>query len=214
MTRKSKALDMDLGYKVHVTGRNVQVTEALRNYAIEKIAKLERFASRIIDVAITMDMQKIQNKVDIVMRYGSVLIKSQASTTDMYVSVDQAVDKLEAQIKKYLTKIHDYHNKAHHEVRELEETVYEAEVPDIVDESDANDQMEEETKRSEFQKFMVPRIVKTETQSLNILNHEEAIMKMDLSKAKVLVYRGEDDRKLKVIYRRDDGNFGVIKAEA
>lgn len=213
MTRKSKVLDMDLGYKVHVTGRNVQVTEAMKNYAIEKIAKLESFAPRIIDVSITMDIQKIQNKVDIVMKYGPVLIKSQAATTDMYVSIDQAVDKLEAQIKKYLTKIHDYHNKAH-EVRELEETVYEAEVPDIVDESDANDQMEKETKRSEFQKFMVPRIVKTETQSLNILNDEEAIMKMDLSKSKVLVYRGEDDRKLKVIYRRDDGNFGVIKAEA
>jgi putative sigma-54 modulation protein len=211
MTRKSKVLELDLGYNIHVTGRHVHVTDAMKNYAIEKISKLERIAPRIIDVNVTMDIQRIQHKVDIVMKYGPTLIKSQASTTDMYVSVDQAVQKLGAQLKKYLTKIHDYHNK-HHVVRELAETVYESMLLDEADELDVNEKIEAETKLQE-QQINFPRIVKTDTQPLLLLNNEEAIMKMDLSKAKVMVFCGEEDRKLKVIYRRNDGNFGIIKAE-
>ena len=59
----------------------------------------------------------------------------------------------------------------------------------------------------------MPKVIGMETRVLKILTTEEAMMKMDLSGDKFLVYRGEEDRKLKVIYRRDDGNYGIIQTE-
>lgn len=213
MTRKTKVLEQEAGYKVQVTGRHVQVTDAMKNYAIEKISKLERLAPRIIDVTVIMDIQRYQHKVEIIMKYGPTLITSKSSTPDMYISVDQAVSKLEAQLKKYLSRIHEHHGKGYEE-KEIPELVYEvAYFAEEADTEDVNAEILTETDRKEREKNSFPRIVKTEKQPLSILTNEEAIMKLELSGASVLVFRGEEDNKLKVIYRRDDGNCGIILAE-
>jgi putative sigma-54 modulation protein len=211
MANKQKVLELDQEYNIQVTGRHVQVTEAMKNYAIEKISKLERIASRIIEVSVTMDIQKLEQRVDIVMKYGHTIFKSTASTTDMYVSIDQAVDKLETQIKRYLNRIHDHHAKSHAQI-EMTETVY---GPAIFEEDieEVNSAIEKETQKQKIKEFAPHQIVKTETQPLKILTDQEAIIKMDFSSAPVMVYRCDKDRKLKVIYRRADGNYGVVQPE-
>lgn len=193
-----------------VTGRHVEVTDAMKAYAVEKISKLERIAPRIIDVAVTMDIQRFQHKVAIVMKYGHTLIKSSAATTDMYASVDIAVDKLAAQLRRYLSKLHEHHAKEY-PVKEVAEVIYEAAYD--ADIGEINDEIEAETRKQREKELKLPQIIRTEKQPVKILSNEEAIMKMDLSKAPCLVFRGENDRKLKVIYRRHDGNYGVIEAE-
>ncbi len=218
MTRKEKMLELNQGYNIMVTGRHVQITEPMKDYAIEKISKLERIGTRIIDVTVVMDIQKLQHKVDITMKYGRhTIIKSSAATTDMYISVDQAVDKLKTQLKKYLGALHDHHAKGH-AVTEMAETVYEApwgeEVEvDEVDLDEVNTEIEAESARRVAKALQLPRIVRKETQPLKILTVEEAIMKMDLSQAPVILFKGEEDQKLKVLYRRADGNLGVIEPE-
>jgi putative sigma-54 modulation protein len=207
MTHKEKAQELDQKYNVSVTGRHVQVTEAMKTYAIEKISKLERIAPRIIDVHVTMDIQKVQHKVDIVMKYSNTTIKSGAVSNDMYASIDLAVHKLESQLKRYLSRIHDHHAK-NHQMVEIAETIYEA--PDI---EEFNAEIEFETKEKRSAALRPGQIVGTEKQHLKVLTPEEAVMKMDLSKKPCMVFRGEADRKLKVIYRRADGNFGIIEAE-
>ena len=209
MNRKQKVSTLDTGYNITVTGRHVQVTDGMKAHAIERISRLERIAPRIIDVNVIMDIQKIAHKVDIVMKYGSTLIKSSAVSTDMYVSIDQAVHKLEAQLKRYISRVQDHHAKKHEEI-EVPEVVYAA---DIVDEADLNDQIEKENKLRLEVHVKPSLVVKKERQPLTTLTDQEAIMKMDLSLAPVLVFRDEATRKLKVIYRREDGNYGIIEAE-
>ena len=215
MTRKQKVLELDQGYNIQVTGRHVQVTDAMKNYAIEKISKLERLAPRIIDVTVTMDIQKLEQRVDIVMKYGHSIFKSYGSTTDMYASVDEAVHKLEAQVKKYLSRLHDHHARVH-ESTEAKEKVYGPITFEDIEEINIdvlNNEIESETKRRRANEIGLHQIVKTEMQPVKILTDQEAIIKMDFSNAPVLVFRGEADRLLKVIYRRDDGNYGVIEPE-
>ncbi|MDB6081247.1 MAG: hypothetical protein JWO53_519 [Chlamydiia bacterium] len=212
MNHKQKVQELDQKYNFMVTGRHVDVTDAMKTYAIEKIAKLERFATRIIDVLVTMDIQRYQHKVEIVMKYGNTTIKSGGVTTDMYASIDIAVHKLESQLKRYLTRIHEHHTKDH-PIKDVPETVYEAFFEDEVDLLNINDEIENETKKQQTAATELPKIVGTEVQPLKILTNEEAIMKMDLSKAVCLVFRGEKDRKLKVIYRRRDGNYGIVEPE-
>lgn len=215
MTRKEKVLELDRGYNVGVTGRHVQVTEAMKLYAVEKISKLERFGSRIIDVDVIMDIQKIDHRVDIIMKYGHTLIKAHGSSPDMYVSVDVAVNKLETQLKKYLQRIHDHHARVKGiDIIEVPETIYGQAFVDEASLEDLNEEIEAETVRREQRDSSPHRIIKQERQHLMLLTDQEAIMKMELAHLEVLVYHSEEDNKrLRVIYRRRDGNFGVIKPE-
>jgi putative sigma-54 modulation protein len=206
MDRKTKAQFQDQKYNIMVTGRHVNVTEAMKAYAIDKLSKLDRIAQQIIDVNVIMDIQKLQHRVDIIMKYGHTIIKSTGITTDMYISVDQAVAKLESQLKRYMQRLHDWHAK-NRKVIEVPERVYQA-----IDEDEANVAIEKEVAAGHA-KELPHRILRTEKQPLKILTDQEAIMKMELSGAPCIVYRCEEDEKLKVIYRREDGHYGVISPE-
>jgi putative sigma-54 modulation protein len=114
MTHSKENLTLaEKGYTVSITGRHVHVTQGMKDHAAGKIAHLERVGDRIIDITVTMDIQKLDHRVDILMKYGHTIIRSHAVTSDMYVSIDQAVTKLESQLKKYRNKIHDHHAKDH-----------------------------------------------------------------------------------------------------
>jgi putative sigma-54 modulation protein len=208
-TAKQKMAEFDQGYNIAVTGRHVHVTEAMENYAIEKLSKLERIGDRIIDITVTMDIQKIDNKVDIVLKYGHTLIKSHGSSTDMYASIDKAVDKLQVQLKKYKTRLKDHHAKAH-PIEEMAVTVYSPEVWTI-DEEEVNKQIDAANHLSHVKNFEPHKIVRHEKQALKILTDEEAIMKMELSLQACIVYRSEQSRKMRVLYRLEDGNYGVVE---
>lgn len=208
-TAKQRVAEFDQGYNVSVTGRHVHVTDAMKAYAEEKLSKLERIGNRIIDVNVTMDIQKVEHKVDIVMKYGHTLIKSQGSSTDMYASIDKAVDKLQSQLRRYKRRLKDHHAKEY-PVMQIPMVVYQM---DATDEHDINAQIESENEKKLHETFFPHKIVRSETQSLKILTDDEAIMKIELSGASCIVYRSEQTRKLKVIYRLEDGNYGVVEPE-
>lgn len=211
MKGKAKAAEfVGEGYTIHVTGRDVYVTEAMKSYAIEKVSKIERFSSRIIDVQITMDIQKLDHRVDIVLKVDHIKIKSQASSTDMYASIDKAVEKIERQLRKYKQRIQEHTAKPLNVV-DLKVNVLKR--PEEEELLDINLEIEEANHRDLFDRLAPHPVVSQETQPLKILTLDEAIMKMELSDDPFLIFRSEETRKLEVIYRREDGNFGVIELE-
>lgn len=210
MSRKSKAaLFIDEEYGLTVTGRNLEVTDAMKAYAIEKLSKIEKYNLRIVDVNITMDIQKLAHRIDIVLKVDHIRIKSQAVSENMYASIDMAFDKLQAQMRKYHSRIRDHHAKG---VAVLDMNVNVLRPTD--DEFDINNEIEEANQRKLLDSFKRHEVVNTETLPLKVLTTDEAIMKMDLSGDRFMIFRGEEDMKLKVIYRRTDGNYGVIEPEA
>lgn len=204
-TKREKMAEFEPGYFVNVTGRHMQVTEGMKQHAINKLAKLDRLGARIIEVSVTMDIQKLDHRVDIMVKYGHTIVKSHASSTDMYISIDKAVDKLQHQIGRYKSKIQDHHAKGHPVVA-VPMKVYGIQLDEIID---INDEIEAEN-RKKSERHTIQQV---ETQPLKILTDEEAIMKMELSQAPVMIYRDEKDRQLKVIWRMEDGNYGVIEPE-
>ncbi len=212
MNRKTKALEfVDAGYNVSVTGRNFQVTEAMKDYAIEKISKLDRFHSRIIDVNVIMDVQKLDHKVDIVMKVDQIKIKSHASSSDMYASIDMAVNKLDNQLRRYKERINDHHAKG---VKVVDMNVNVIRAPELDELFEVNDEIESETANRRIDRYRPHEIVGKTTRPLKVLTPEEAIMKMELSGDAFLIFRAEHNKKLNVIYRRKDGNYGIIEPEA
>lgn len=212
MSRKSKALEfIDQGYNITVTGRHVLVTEPMKQYAMEKIAKIERFSTRIIDVTVTMDVQKLEHRVDIVLKVDNIKIKSHASSTDMYASIDLAVDRIVEQLRKYKGKIQNHQAK---NVNAIDMRVNVLSRPMDADLIEVNDEIEDENSRQLADTFVPHKVISQETRPLKTLNIDEAVMKMELSGDEFLIFRGEEDRKLKVIYRRKDGNYAVIEVES
>ncbi len=212
MKGKAKAAEFQgEGYNVHVTGRHINVTEAMKTYAVEKVSKIERFSNRIIDVNVTMDVQKLDHRVDIIMKVDHIKIKSHASSTDMYVSIDKAVSKIERQLHRYKRRINEHNAKGLSTV-DLKVNVLKR--PDEEELLDLNLEIEDVSIRESFDQFKPHEVVSTEKKVLKILAIDEAIMKMELSGDAFLIYRGQEDKKLKVIYRRKDNNFGVIEVEA
>lgn len=211
MKGKAKAAEFQGdGYKVHVTGRHVNVTEAMKAYAVEKVSKIEKFHQRILDVNVTMDVQKLEHRVDIVMKVDQIKIKSHAVSTDMYVSIDKAVVRLEKQLNRYRQRINDHNAKGLSSI-DLKVNVFKRlEEEEILD---VNLDIEDENQRQIYDQFKPHEVVSTETKPLKVLTLDEAVMKMELSGDIFLIYRGQEDKKLKVIYRRKDGNFGVIQVE-
>jgi ribosome hibernation promoting factor len=207
MNRKAKALEfVDAGYDIQVTGRNIEITEGMKAHAMDKLSKIERFTNRITDVNVIMDMQKkINNSVEIVLKAGAFKITSKACTTDMYVSIDQAVDKLEAQIRRYKSKIQDYHAKGHADLAMTVNVVSPLEIEEEleIEEGDENHEL--------INRFKPHQVVKQESRPLKTLTVDEAIVKMELSGDPFMIFKNEADQKLKVIYRRKDENYGIIE---
>lgn len=210
MTRKEKIAELTRPYSVTITGRHVHVTDAMKSYAMEKLYKLERLSDRIVEIHVTMDIQRHEQRVDIKMAVSNLIIKSQASTDDMYASIDQAVHKLEKQLKRYKRKIQDHHGR-HLSVIDMNVNVIRA--PADITEQEANEEIESENGRRFEEEFKKHEVVRRETIPLKTLSTDEAVMKMELSGDAFLIFRDESDRLLKVMYRRKDRNYGIIETE-
>lgn len=209
MSRKSKALQFAAeAYDISVTGRNVQVTDSMKDYVIEKISKLDRFSERIIEVSVIMDIQKLDHRVDIIMKVDHIKIKSHANSTDMYASIDMAVNKLDRQLHRYKQRIQN------HQAKKVSVVDMAVKVIEHVAEEEINSDIEEENRRREEAKYRFHRVVSKETMPLKVLTDDEAIMKMELSGDPFLIFRHEEDMKLKVMCKREDGNFSVIEVQA
>jgi putative sigma-54 modulation protein len=204
-SRKAKALQFaDEGYNIQITGRHLQVTDAMSAYAMEKVSKIERFINRIIDVNIILDIQKLEHRVEIILKAGHIKIRSLATSHDMYSSIDKAVHKIEAQLLKYKDKIQDYHNKGR---PAIDMSVKVIRSPEEGDSSDDLDEINAENV------FHTHKLVAQETIPLKVLTIDEAMMKMELSRDSFLIFKCEEDQKIKVIYRRNDQNYGIIEPQ-
>ncbi|MBS0648714.1 MAG: ribosome-associated translation inhibitor RaiA [Verrucomicrobia bacterium] len=198
-----------LGYRLTLIGRNVYVTEAMKNHAIEKLSKLDRFHQHVIDLHVTLDIQKLEHSCVVIMSFDHFKVKVAASSTDMYASIDKAVEKLKAKIDRWKSRIQDHHKKA---LKVVDMQINVLQRPyDTID--DINEEIESENKKKAVQEYHPPKVIGNSKRPLKTLTTDEAIMKMELSDDGFMIFRGEEDRKLKVIYRRKDGNYGIILPE-
>jgi putative sigma-54 modulation protein len=195
-------------YPIHVIGRHVDITPPMKAYAVEKLTKAKRFGGRIVEATITMDVQKLSHTVDFILNVNNARVKVSATSDNMYASVDQAVAKLESKLRKYMGRLHEHNAKG---ISEIEMNVNVIEGPQNIDE--INDQIEEENLRALATKAR-HQVVTTEKKRMKTLSQSEAILSIELSNDFFVVYKSEEDHKIKVLYRRNDGNYGIIEPQA
>lgn len=211
MVDKAKFTEQEkaLGLKISILGRNVYVTDAMKDYAYEKLSKIEKFHNHIMDIHVTMDVQKVEQSVIIMLHLEHFRVKVSASSSDMYASIDRAVEKLQTKIRRWKDRIQDHHKKPR-SVVDMQVNVLKRPFTDL---ELINEAIELENAMEAMERYEAPQIIGTDSRPMKTLTTEEAIMKMELSDDSFMLYRGEEDRKLKVIYRRNDGDYGLILPE-
>jgi putative sigma-54 modulation protein len=167
-----------------VTGRQIEVTPALKNYSEKKIKKIKRYLSNITEAVVTINVEKYRHKVEVLLKVNGVLIQAEGTTGDVYSSIDDVVDKLERQIKKYKEKLVS-HRKTEGKVT--------TEKTDVM-------------ATSEF-----GRIIKNKRFELKPMSPDEAVMQMELLDKDFFIFTNDNSGDINVIYRRRDGNFGLIE---
>ncbi len=182
---------------ITVKGKNVEVTKSLREYAEKKVRKIERFfEGDTIDAQVTMSVEKGLHAVDVTLQVNGLLLRGEERTGDMYASVDGAVDKIERQIRKYKTRIN-------RRLRQIGARLVEAELaPQAGGGGGAAEEPVEEM-----------RIVRTKRFAIKPMSVEEAVMQMELLDHDFYVFSNAETDEVNVVYRRNDGNYGLIEPE-
>lgn len=172
---------------VNVRGKNIVVTPALKEYVEKKITKITRQFKTVGDISAVLKVEKGNHIVEITVPASGILIRAQESTKDMYSSIDLVVEKIERQVHKYKTRL------AKRKYSNFVEPVPAPEVEAAPDE--------------EF------NIIKNKKFSMNPMTAEEAILQMNLLDHDFFVYFDPDYGGVNVVYRRKDGNYGLLQPE-
>lgn len=198
------------GYSVEIMGRNLQITKPIQNYVLEKISKIERFTDHILDITVTLEVQKLAHTASIVMKFFHFRIQVHATTVDLYAAIDGAFNKLFKLIKKYKSKLQSHRHK---DLTTVDMKVHVLSKTSIDDVEDINDEIEEENLKEELEKYKFPEIVEKDVMTVKMLTQDEAVMKLELAGDPFLIYKSQEDLKLKVMYKRKDEKLGIVEVE-
>ena len=180
--------------EIKVTGRHVAVTDAIVEYARKKVDSLHLDYPRIIEAQIILDVEKYRHIAEVVLRCTNhITIDASAETSDLYASIDEAVGKIAQQMRKHKTRILRQHRPRRAQIRHLEEQI-------IADEVDDEPDNEAE-----------PLVVRTEKYPVKPMFVDEAVLQLQMNTAQqFVVFLNAKSEKVNVLYRRKQGNIGVI----
>lgn len=177
--------------KIISRGKNIQVTEALKLHIEKRIGKVERYFEEDTEAQVTLSVVKDQHIVDAtVLLSGGLMLRAEEKSPDMYASIDQVIEKLERQIRKYKTRVN--RKSRQQSIKDLAPT------PKVVP---ADEDLEE---------FKVARVKKF---NMKPMMTDEAILQMDMLGHDFFVFINGENEDVNVVYRRHNGDYGVIEPE-
>ena len=175
--------------RVNVTFRHMETSEPVRNYVEEKLPKVKKYIDEPVEAQVVLSVEKIRHKAEVSLAAKGITIKATDETADMYAAIDGVLDKLERQLKRYKDKIKKHKPLSGRE-RRVEKTVFSAV---RIDEGHPE-----------------PSIIKSDSFQVKPMSVDEAVMQMDLLEKEFLVFTDSSSEEINVVYRRKDGNYGLI----
>lgn len=177
---------------VEVRGKNgFKVTEAIENYAKDKLEKVERYFRDELDAFVVCKTYRDHHRVEVTIPTKYYTMRAEVSEDDMYAAIDLAIDKLESQIRKNKTKI----------TRSLQKKDGVAEI------------FNEEIDLEALERELVRTPVKKKSITLERMSTDEAITAMEMLGHDFFIYKDETNEKTNIVYLRNDGKYAVIETE-
>ena len=175
--------------KITLRGKNIEITEAIEEKVGEKLSKLDKYfiVSENVEAKVLVRTYPYGQKIEVTIPTEYVLLRAEVVDQDLYNAIDLVIDKLEGQIRKYKTRLNrkSKDNKLAFNLASIEPL--EDEEEDV--------------------------LVKTKTIPPKPMDMEEAIMQMELIGHSFFVYRDTETDAISIVYRRNDGDYGLIETE-
>lgn len=172
--------------EIKIIAKNIELTKGLKEAVEKKLSRLEKYFGPEIIAHVTLSVQKKRQIVEVTIPFNGVVLRGQEDLEDMYASIDLVIDKLEGQIRKQKTKL---------QRRQVGDSLRYQFIDDV------NEVIEE------------PKIVKTKRFSIKPMSTDEAILEMELIGHNFFVFEDADNNDICVVYKRKDGNYGLIEPE-
>jgi len=171
--------------QVTVIGRHMEATDALKQYATEKFSRLDRYLPKTVQVVVTLSVvKKVHHTAEAVIKSNGLLIQASEETEEMYAAIDLLIEKIERRVRRYKEKLVEHKHQ------------------------NSKTEAEPVTRDSEDR---VPQIIKTKRFDLKPMLPEEAVMQMELLDKPFFIFANAGTGLVNVIYRRKDGNVGLIE---
>ena len=182
---------------VRVKGKHLQVTEGLREHAEKRLQKLEVYFQNIREAVVVESVEGAMHRVEVTLEGDGLLLRGEERTSDMYASLDRVVDKLEQRLKKFKAK----HTHLRNHQQSLRTNVA------AVDSLGISGVLPVETAPDEDPG---PRIVRTKAVTMKPMGIDDAVQMLELTDHEWFVYLDMDTHLTQVVYRRRDGNYGLV----
>lgn len=177
--------------KVTVIAKNIELTPSLKEMVERKISKLEKYFGPDVEARATLSVQKNRQRIEVTIPFNGVILRGEEVTDDMYKSIDLVEEKLVRQIRKQRTKLSRKNNSGSLRYPEFNSLEFK------------NEDADEDTLR----------IVKTKSFNVKPMSADEAVLQMELLGHSFFVYQDADTNNVSVVYKRKDGNYGLIEPE-
>ena len=174
--------------KITLRGKNIEITEAIEEKVSEKLSKLDKYfiVSENVEAKVLVRTYPYGQKIEVTIPTEYVLLRAEVVDDDLYTAMDLVVDKLEGQIRKYKTRLSrkSKDNKLAFNLSSID---------DVESEDDV--------------------LVKVKSITPKPMDMEEAIMQMELIGHSFFVYRDAESDSISIVYRRNDGDYGLIETD-
>ena len=174
--------------KFNIRGKKLEVTASLKAYIEDKLGRLNKYFENPsnIEANVLIKVSGINQVVEVTINTHGLILRGEETNKDLYASIDFVTDKIERQIRKNKTKIHRKVSKE--SIKDFK-----------IIESDVTEDKKE--------------IVKRKIVDMKPMNEEEASLQMDLLDHDFFVYKDADSGNINIIYKRKDGNYGVLETK-
>lgn len=179
--------------QITITARGLELTPALRRYAERKLQKLKKYLNHITKAHVILSIEKHRQIAEVTLSVRDLIIRGEECSSDLYSSIDLVMGKLERQILRHKEKL------VAHPGRSGERVAPASAAPAVEPAPLADEE---------------PRVVRVKRFAVKPLSLDEAVMQMNLLGHSFFVFRNATTEEVNVLYRRRDGNYGLIEPEA
>lgn len=176
---------------ITITARHFELTNAIRDYVEESLIKLKRYFDHIITVHVTLTVESSRNVCEIALHASKFALQSNGEAMDMYIAIDETVEKMEVQIKKLKDKVTDHQKKS---------------LKDNFDPYFTRTELYQKGDEKEQHRLVKTKRVITDTMSV-----DEALEQFESQKKEYFIFKNVETDRINVLVKKDDNYFKLLQ---
>ena len=174
--------------KTSVTFRNAEGEDWQKEYVEERLEKLKKYIDHPVDARVILSVEKFRNAAEINLTASGLNINGGGEEKDMHLAIDNAIEKIERQLKKHREKVRGFKNN-----------------------HSRSEEFDGESPAEEGDESPDAKVVETRKMVLKPMSIDDAVLEMETTKNRFVIYRDSSTENINVIYRREDGKFALLE---